>query len=302
MVLILGMMITGCGGASAEPTAPPPISDGSATLQPGQPTTTFSPLGTVPPELMPTDEPTLYAIPPEVLTTTELHERLDPFASQIYQLPCYGGLVPGEGGVQDVIAFYSQLGIAVVDLALGDFEDSRDGTGHMRATLLRTTDVLDSPEIGLSPPQVDVYLEEGTVQYMYVGWQYQPPYLTVERALNQLGQPDRIRVGVATQNQTPLYLMTFTYAENVEGSYSLAVAGALQGEGDRSICFTRETVGVLYLATFAPGQVPLEGLFQATLVPVEEGLSSTPQNVTTQASSGECLTMPAEQFEELLSG
>lgn len=288
---LLAVVLAACGTAET-PTAPPPITEPTPVEL-----ATLPEFGTIPPEFQPTPVPGLPEFPPETLTTAELHERLDPFTEGLCQLPCYGGLVPGEADTSDALAFYSQLGIGTDDLIPGDYEDILDGQGNMRAWLTRTSDFLSS-ELNLDPPLVDVYIEENAVRYMLVGWQYEPPYLTVSQVLDQRGTPNDVRALITPgEEDTQVYTLALLYP--TEGGQTLAFIyeGALNGT---EVCFTEEAIDLTYLGTYAPAQEPLTGL-AAT-----EGLRSLdavagipPADFAAQVGGGACLTLTPEQVTAL---
>jgi hypothetical protein len=249
------------------------------------------------PPLSPTPIPSPTLPLPESLTTQELHERLDPFAEAVggCALPCYNGLLAGESSTGDILRFYSGLGIGVSDLIPGDYQQFEGGTGHLRAWLTKTTDVLQAEEMGLAPPVVDIYLEGDVAQYLYVKWEYSPPYLTPLLVLAKLGQPDRIDVGLLLARTPPAYMLQLVYTADRVG---FLFRGETSGDAARRrICIVDGQVEATYFGAFAPHEVPMEGLANSEyLVPLEEATGLSYDVFAALVSAGECLEIPAERW------
>lgn len=283
-LVALLMLLTAC---STAPSVTPQAA--GSTPQAPTPTWTPAPFST-------STEP--FALPlPESLTTVELHERLDPFGSvsEGCVLPCYNSCVPGEATMEEALVFYSRLGIGVPDLIPGDYQDARDGTGHLGAWLTKSTDVVHAEEIGLAPPVVDIYLEDNVVQYIYTGWEYAPPYLTLPVVLENLGEPDRIDLGLVLRLDPAAYILQFVYADVHAG---FLFKGDTTGDANRrQVCFSDEQVAVTYFGVFSPDVTPMEGLAGSHyLLPLEESLGLSYADLAALVAAGGCLEIPAERW------
>lgn len=234
----------------------------------------------------------------ESLSVSELHQRLDPFASATADctLPCYNGLRINEATLDDVLNFYARLGIGPADLIPGDYDAVRDGTGRVGAWLTKTTNADEAEALGLSAPLVDVYVEDGAAQYVYIGWQYLPPYLTPSRVLEQMGQPDQLTLGLVLDEEPPAYALRLLYAQE---SLGFAFYGTPQGDtAQPTLCFSPDDVNRTFFGLFAPGVPPMEGLaYTQYLLPVEDALGLPPESFAEQVSGG-CLTLTAEQVAQ----
>jgi hypothetical protein len=277
-------LLTACGGPpSTAIPSPAPQSEAA----------TPAPLEIVPTPVEPTPD-----LPrPETLTTEQLHQRLDPFAGLAADcaLPCYNGLIPGASGAYDTLLFYSHLGIGLGDLIPGDDQSLRSGTGSVSAWLTKTSDVTQAEEMGLAPPLVDIYLQDGLTQYLYVGWQYYPPYLTLPRVLEMLGPPTRLDLALVFDQQPPAYMLQLVYDEQRTG---FAFSGPTSGDdAARQVCLGDESVSVTRFGVFAPGVTPMEGLSNSPyLLPLAETVGLPYEDFAALVASGECLTIPAETW------
>jgi hypothetical protein len=282
--IVVGLsLLAACGGPPSTPAAPTPVLQGEAP----------APLEIVSTLVEPT--PDLPA--PETLTTEQLHQRLDPFAGLAADcaLPCYNGLIPGASGAYDTLLFYSRLGIGLGDLIPGDDQSLRSGTGSVSAWLTKTSDVTQAEALGLAPPLVDIYLQDGLTQYLYVGWQYYPPYLTLPRVLEMLGPPTRLDLALVFDQLPPIYMLQLVYDEPRAG---FAFSGRAPGdEATRQVCLSDEGVSVTRFGVFAPDVTPMEGLSNsAYLLPLAETVGLSYEEFAALAAAGECLTIPAETW------
>jgi hypothetical protein len=279
------VLLVGCGGPPTPAAAPPAV--------PQEEAATPAQLEIVPTPIQPTPD-----LPrPETLTTEELHQRLDPFAGLAADcaLPCYYGLIPGTSGVYDTLLFYSRLGIGLGDLIPGDDQSLRTGTGSASAWLTKTSDVTQADALGLAPPLVDIYLQDGLTQYLYVGWQYYPPYLTLPRVLEVLGPPTQLDLALVFDQQPPVYVLQLVYGEQQTGfSFSGRASG---DETALQVCLSDESVSVTRFGVFAPGVTPMEGLSNsAYLLPLTDTLGLSYEEFAALVSAGNCLTIPAETW------
>ncbi len=284
LLILTLLVLTACSrpAATAQPSAPPSVVEAGPSTIPA-----FSPTAT----------PTLMPLFPESLTNVELHQRLDPFSAVegSCPLPCYNGLTAGQSNMQDVLVFYSHLGIGATDLIPGDYEAAQDGSGRLSAWLTKTSDVLQAEEMGLVPPLVNVYLQDNVVQYVYVGWEYLPPYLHPSHVLEQLGQPDGLNLALLFNQNPPSYLLQFVYTQKGIG---VAFSGPMPGDSSlREVCLSSEQVNVTVFGVFIPGTVPMEGLSNAEyLLPLEAALGLSYTDFADLLSAGECLGIPAAQW------
>ena len=284
---IVLFFLTACSGPTTSPqvTGLPPTMDVFG-----------SPYPTWTPGPLPALTPTLAAREPDNLTTAELHERLDPFSSEACALPCYGGLIAGQSNTQDVIDFYSRLGVGIQDLIPGDYPKVEDRTGRMGAYLSKTSDILEAMEGGFEPPLVDIYIENDVVQHVYVGWtRYYPPYLTLPRVLEMMGQPDQLTLGLVFGRAPVTFVVQVVYMdERVGFSY---YGNTLGDAAVRQVCLSDEQVALTYLGLFAPDLMPMEGRADGEyLLPLEETLAISYADFAARMSGGGCLDIFSGQW------
>ncbi len=234
---------------------------------------------------------------PESLSTLELHQRLDPLASTLdgCRLPCYNGLVPGQSGLREALNFYSRLGIGVPDLIPGDYQTAQGGTGGLGAWLTKSSDVVQAADLGLAPPLVDIYLQDNIVQYVYVGWHYAPPYLTLPRVLDVMGQPSQINLALLFKPEANTYALQTIYADARVG---FAFYGLAPGDATMlRVCFGEQQASVTYFGAFAPNLTPMEGLEGSEfLLPLEGTLGLSYSYFVTQIVNDACLEVPSSQW------
>jgi hypothetical protein len=280
------VLLVACGGPPPTPAAAPPLAPQEEAATPAE-------LEIVPTPLQPTPD-----LPrPETLTTEQMHQRLDPFAGLAAgcALPCYNGLIPGASGAYETLLFYSRLGIGLGDLIPGDDQSLRTGTGSASAWLTKTSDVTQAEALGLAPPLVDIYLQDGLTQYVYVGWQYYPPYLTLPRVLEMLGPPTRLDLALVFDQQPPLYVLQLVYGEQQTG---FSFSGRTSGDDSaRLVCLSGDGVSVTRFGVFAPDVTPMEGLSNsAYLLPLAETVGLPYEQFAALVSAGNCLAIPAETW------
>jgi hypothetical protein len=272
-----------------------------------------SPGTPAPPEAGPTASPTVESAPvqtpvpltptfappiPDSLTTQELHQRLDPLADPTGScpLPCYNGLVVGQSNTEDTLTFYGHLGIGVPDLIPGDYAALEDGSGRLAAWLTKSTDVVQAETMGLAPPFVNVRLESDVVQFVYVGWEYYPPYLTVAHILDTLGPPDQLGLALNFENEPPRFTLQLVYPDQQTG---FAFYGETTGDASyRAVCLSDEHLLVTLFGVFAPDVTPMGGLTDSDyLLPALETLGLAYADFDQQMRASECLTIPVDRWE-----
>jgi hypothetical protein len=233
--------------------------------------------------------------PRESLTTAELHERLDPFTPTVEgcELPCYNGLVIGQTGWIGALNFYARLGIGPTDTIPGDYDAARDGTGRLGAWLTKTSDAAQAEDMGLAAPLVDLYLEDGTVQILYVVWGYAPPYLTLPGVLDALGPPGQVDLAVDPATDPAGYVLRALYPDRRAGF-------AFYGEtapatGGAALCFDAAHVERTFFGLFAEGVPMMEGLDgMETLRPLAEVDGRTVDDFAADLADGGCLSLPGD--------
>lgn len=286
LLLLSTSLLAGCSQATPEPTVDPAV----LTVQAFDPDTALDQLPTFDVATLPTA--TLALPDPESLSTQELNDRLNPFGAEaVCELPCFLGLTPGISDIQDSFFFYRRLGIGSGDLVPGDVQGVADGEGSLAAALTKTTDIEQASALGLPPPNVEVFVEEEIVQYVYVAWRDYPDYLGYREFISQAGTPDRTQLAV--NGETNAFLLQAAYDT---GMFGYAVQGDLSDvEGGKQLCLDDQAVDVTYMGSFAPGVVPLEGLPNSQLLlPADETIG---ESFAEFVGSGEpCLTITNEQL------
>lgn len=285
-VLIAVMGLLGaCSGRQTPPppTASPPTPDQAATAAQS---------ATAAVATAPAESPTAEPIPPDDLTTDELYARLDPLAGAEpgCALPCYVGLTPGAAGLDDVFAFYARLGVGREDLIPGDLQAAADGTGRLGAGLNKATDV----QPGAAVPLVDVGVEVGVVQSVYVGWPDAPASLAPAAVFAALGEPAEADLAIDAAAEAPTYLLRLAYPDLHSG---FAFRGPLQaGAGTQDVCPSGDGLERVFFGTFAPEQPVMAGLTGETpLLPLDETLGVSYADLSALAAGGGCLTLTADQ-------
>ncbi len=279
--LLATVLLAGCGQGSAEPTVDPAV----LTVQAFDANTALDQLPTFDVSTLPTA--TLALPEPDILTTQQLNNRLNPFGDEaVCELPCYLGLTPGLSDIQDTLFFYRRLGIASGDLLPGDLANAADGEGALAAALTKTTDVDQAADLGLPPPNVEVFVQDEIVQYIYVAWRDYPDYLPYADFVAAAGEPDRVELAI--NSETNRFLLQAAYDERMFG-YAVQGTATDTAEG-KALCLNDQGVDVTYLGMFAPNVTPLEGLPNSQLLlPVEEALGELD-------TSSDCLVVTVSQL------
>ena len=267
-------------GATLQPTIPGQAN--VATQRPSQTQVELTPTAT----LMPT----------ESLSTADLMMRLNPFSSldTACQLPCYNRLTVGQGGLPEVMNFYANLGIGHPDMMPGDYDSVRDGEGHLRAFLNKASDQVQAEDSGLEPVLVDVGFAGGKAQYLYAGWQYLPDFLSVPEVFANLGEPDRLELGLQLTDQNQTYMLLLYFQAEQAG---FVYYGNIKQSGNAiDICSDAESATVTLLGLFARDIPALEGLTSAeTLLPLKDAVDMSFETLAAQLSAGNCLTLTDAQ-------
>lgn len=279
----LAIMLSACGGKT--PTDP-------ATNAPGFGTQPNPPAPTQPP---PTPLPT---IPPETLTTDQVSQRLDPFGSPDCQLPCFNGLTPGDSKLPDALAFYARLGIGASDFVPGDFQHAATGTGNLRATLMRSTDITQALDAGFKPPETNAYLNDGKIQMVYVRYETYPASLAAARIISTLGAPDKVGLSLiyTTDPNTPTnFIIQMAYAAKQAG---FSYLGSTTGDASaQQACLTdvgvRETVFGVFAAGFAPFS---DNPAAPKILPLDESTGISAADFATAVTSNGCISIPADKW------
>ncbi len=247
--------------------------------------------------------PTFAPPVPDSMSTQELHQRLNPLldSTEGCTLPCYNGLVAGQSTDEDTLTFYGHLGIGLPDLVPGDYDalQDGDGTGRLSAWLTKSTDVVQAEEMGLAPPYVNVHLENNVVKFLYVAWEYYPPYLTIGNVLDRFGQPDQLNLALNFEKDPANFMLQLIYTGQQAG---FAFYGETTGDASaRTICLAEGQVLTLF-STFATDITPMGGLsdFQY-LLPMQETLGLSYADFDGKMHAGECLTIPSDQWQPWLS-
>lgn len=243
--------------------------------------------------------PTPTLAPPASLTTAELHQYLDPFTSfdDTCALPCYNGVTVGEAGLGDVLNFYARLGIGISDMTPGDYDAIKDGEGHLRAFLNKTSDQVQVESQGIRPSLVDVGFANHEVQYVYVGWQYLPDYLSVSRIIGALGEPEGIEIGLIVDSDTPpAYALHLFFPEAQIG---FAFYGNLTLDGSHyNLCLTDDVVEAVFMGVFASDIPALEGLPNSeSLLPADDVPDLSSSVFIETLTNNQCLSFTLEQAQ-----
>lgn len=282
-VLAAAALLAGCSASPATfaPATPTPTGEEAALPTPA------------PVEMaLPTPALTPTLVLPDSLTAAELHQRLDPLAGvgTACTLPCYNGLTAGQAGLAEVLDFYARLGLGPEDLIPGDYEAAQDGTGRLGAWLNKASDEVQAEQSGLIPPLVDIYIEDNILQYVYVGWSYSPPYVTLARVLGTLGQPGQVGIGLALDAEPPTYIVRLVYPAQRAG---FAFYGAIRSEvGQQQVCFSEADIQRVFFGVFAPEVPMMEGLAYSESLVALAGLGVPYEDFAAQADAGGCLPLP----------
>lgn len=283
-LILLAIGLAACGGAATP--APDPVLPGDASPAPGSTVVSFTPIPTF------TLAPTATRIPPETLTNQELHERLNPYVATdpACTLPCYNGLIPGQSDMGGTMAFFARLGIGERDFIPGDYQVAQNGTGKLGAWLTKTSDITQAEAQGLPAPLVDLYVENGIVQNVYVAYGYTPSYLTPAAVLNQPAAPESIDLGLDVSASPVTYTLRLLYPATSHGVAFYGIATPTDAGYD--VCFDSDHLRKAMFGLFAPNLPLMEGIPGVdTLRPIAEVVSQ--QDFLTAVGSGGCLTLPA---------
>jgi hypothetical protein len=239
--------------------------------------------------------PTVFAPYPDRITTAELEARLDPFGLPDCQLPCYNGLVPGRGGLQEALNFYARLGISALDMQPGDYNAAQDGTGNLGATLDRSSDILQALEAGFTPPRVDLRLDNNVVRYAHIKWDTVPAYLMLPRVLGTMGQPDRLDLGLVFGEGNPEFYLQVIYTASQTG---FVFSGEAPNDGSQlQVCLSQDYMKATLMGVFAPDETLMAGFsHEKYLLPIQDTLGLAYTDFEAQANAGGCLTIPSSQW------
>jgi hypothetical protein len=231
---------------------------------------------------------------PDALTTAELNTRLDPFTAPLCALPCYGGLTPGQDGLQESLNFLGRLGISALDLIPGDYQAAQDGTGKLGATLLRSTDILNAMDQGFVPPDVEIGLESNLVRYAYVRWTGAPAYLTFARVIEQMGQPEKLDLALIFKNNQIEFVVQMIYTSQQTG---FAFLGQAASDGTTVQVCTSGAMTATLMGVFAPDKTPMAGLsHQPYLLSVDQGVGISGADFAGQMSSTGCVSIASDRW------
>lgn len=293
LLVLLTVTLAACASGQTEPTA--------ASAQTGQqpPASLTPPPAATPLTLTPTSSESGEVEPPDSLTVDALHQRLDPFTSTVEgcMLPCYNGLTLANADLTDVLNFYARLGISTADLIPGDYDAVQDGSGRVGAWLTKTTNAAEAESMGLAAPLVDIYVEDNTAQYMYIGWQYLPPYLTAAHVLNVLGPPEAFELALVPGEASTEYMLRMQYDN---GEMGFAFYGVASGDPAAPVlCFTADEAERTFFGLFAPGVPSMAGLaYDERLLPVDTALGVPADQAATEIVAGQCLSITPEQMAQ----
>jgi hypothetical protein len=230
------------------------------------------------------------------ITTAELEARLDPFGSPDCMPPCYNGLVPGHGGLQEALQFYARLGISALDMQPGDYDSVQDGTGNLGAVLTRSSDILQTLNTGFAPPHVDLRLSDNVVRYVNIKWDGIPAYIALSRVLANMGQPDRLDLGLIFGGENPEFVIQLTYSTSQTG---FAYFGDAPSDGSQlQVCLSPDHMKAALMGTYAPDEALMAGFsHEKYLLPIQDTLGLSFDDFVAQANAGGCLTIPSSQWD-----
>lgn len=289
-LLLLAPLVAVLGACSAPA---PPAAQTPATLP------TNTPAAAV--EAAASPLPTVASRLPASLSHAELIALLNPFDKPDCSLPCYNGITPGQATRQDVVDFYSLLGIGVEDMIPGEVEDIQDGTGSYDAWLTSTNDILTVEAQGIRSPLVEIFLENDILVSLYVTWASQPDYVSPQAVINALGLPTQIDLAVNPELDPAIYYLRFIYRpEGASGpAYGFAFYGVTVGEpAAPEVCLLPAQARFAVMGVFAPGfQDVMTGLlYDVYLLPLQETIGVNPQMLQAQMAAGSCLSISEEQM------
>lgn len=274
----------------------------SGCVPPSQRGATTGPAGNLPPtELATVLKPTPIDTPippvPDTLTTAELLIRLDPFTALDCALPCYNGLTPGQGDLQAALLFYSKLGISALDTIPGDYQAVQsDGTGHLGAALIRTSDIVDAANAGYKPPRVDVLLQANSVRTIYVVWEEYPDFLTLPRIVEKMGAPDQLSVGLVFAQNPPLYAVQLSYVDERTGFLFI---GSTRDSSPLEVCLSKDHVLNTLFGVFAPeSELMGDTSYKIFLLPFEQSTGVLAADFFNTVAAGGCLSIPSEKWAQ----
>lgn len=280
--LLAALLLSACSPIASMPSSSSP------------PPPTLPAVPSVAPSHQPS--PTATLAPPAGLTVAELHQRLDPFNKALPDctLPCYNGLLVGRSNLNEALNFYARLGIGITDLIPGDYEGIQDGSGRLGAWLLTASDVVQATQAGFTPPLVDLYLEGGVVQSLYVGWRYIPSYLTPAHVLETLGQPTHLDLALAFSEEPPAAMLRLFYP-HVQTGFAFYADTSSSGDGWR-VCFSEDQAGRAFFGIFAPDIPPMAGLTHSErLLPLLETIGMAYEDFAAEMAATGCLNISAER-------
>jgi hypothetical protein len=288
-VVLVSMSLVACTGP--QPAAPTQTSP--AVGNPGVPTWTPPPLPVDPNGTL---SPTLHV--PDSLTTAEVELRLSTLAPDgDCALPCYVGMIPGQGGVQDALDFYARLGISGLDLVPGDYEATLDGTGHLTASLIRASDIIAATSKGYRPPKVDVYIESNVTRYVYVQWDGYPPTMPVQQVLQVHGMPEQVQLGLVLDRNPAVFIVQLLYVAKKTGFAYLGNVSS--GTDGFLVCVNDQTIATTLLGVFGPD---LELMGGQSYVPylrsVDQALGLGIPDAATILSTGGCIGIPPDRVTQ----
>lgn len=278
----LALMLAACQAKAtpAAPTAAPAIG--------GQP---------LPPQ--PTQAPTpLPVITPETVTAQQITQRLDPFGSPDCQPPCYNGLTPGSSTLTDALAFYARLGIGISDFVPGDIQRAVTGNGNLRASLMRATDISQALDSGYTPPETNVFMHDGKVQYIYTRYETYAPALDAARVLSTLGAPDKVGLALIFTNDpnTPSnFVLQLVYSAKQTG---FSYLGSTKGDAAaQQTCLNGTAVRETLIGVFAPDLAPFsDNPSTPRILQLYDSTGISPADFANGIASSGCINIPADKW------